>query len=170
MACIFNWSSAVRVHDSQAYRKMDVTKECISRIFELREILLSFQTGFNLVNAAVVFAILESISGLEPSRAWNPHQLQLSPGSWSLWQSQASVYLFWSLLIKTDAKITSDNVFKITNDTCLRWFQYRLLYRVLPTSCFLYIRKLVDSTMYSLCHQVQETLSHVFLNCPKIQD
>ena len=31
---------------------------------ELREILLSFQTGFSLVNAAVVCAILESISGL----------------------------------------------------------------------------------------------------------
>ena len=57
----------MRVHDSQAYRKMDVTRERISRIFELREILLSFQTGFNLVNAAVVYAILESISGLEPS-------------------------------------------------------------------------------------------------------
>ena len=34
-------------------RKMDVTRECISRILELREILLSFQTGFNLVSAAV---------------------------------------------------------------------------------------------------------------------
>ena len=33
----------------------------------LREILLSFQTGFNLVDAAVVCAILESTSGLEPS-------------------------------------------------------------------------------------------------------
>ena len=29
--------------------------------------LLSFQTGFNLVNAVVVCAILESISGFEPS-------------------------------------------------------------------------------------------------------
>ena len=57
----------MRVHDSQAYRKMDVTRKRISRILELREILLSFQTGFNLVNAAVVCAILESISGLEPS-------------------------------------------------------------------------------------------------------
>ena len=27
MACILLWSSAVRVHDSQAYRKMDVTRE-----------------------------------------------------------------------------------------------------------------------------------------------
>ena len=67
MACILLWSSAVRVHDSQAYRKMDVTRERISRILELREILLSIQTGFSLVNAAVICAILESISGLEPS-------------------------------------------------------------------------------------------------------
>ena len=67
MACILLWSSAVKVHDQQAYRKMDVTRERISRILELREILLSIQTGFSLVNAAVVCAILESISGLEPS-------------------------------------------------------------------------------------------------------
>ena len=58
---------AARVHDSQAYRKVDVTREHISRILELREILLSSQTGFNLVNTAVVCAILESISDLEPS-------------------------------------------------------------------------------------------------------
>ena len=67
MACILLWSSAVRAHDSQAYRKMDVTRECISYILELREILLSFQTEFQLVNAAIVCAILESISGVEPS-------------------------------------------------------------------------------------------------------
>ena len=44
----------MRVHDSQAYRKMDVTREHISHILELREVLLSFQIGFSLVNAAVV--------------------------------------------------------------------------------------------------------------------
>ena len=54
MACILLWSSAVRIHDSQAYRKIDVTRERISRILELREILLSIQIGFSLVNAAVV--------------------------------------------------------------------------------------------------------------------
>ena len=67
MACILIWSSSVRVHDSQAYWKMDVTREHIRRILELREILLSFQTGFNLISAAVACAILESISGFEPS-------------------------------------------------------------------------------------------------------
>ena len=53
---------------------MDVTRERISRILELREILLSFQTGFSLVNAAVVRAILESISGLEPSSIITEHR------------------------------------------------------------------------------------------------
>ena len=68
----------MRVHDSQAYRKMDVTRERISRILELREILLSIQIGFSLVNAAVVYAILESISGLEPpSVTTQPRYLKL---------------------------------------------------------------------------------------------
>ena len=40
---------------------MVVTRERISRILELREILLSFQTGFNLVNDAVVCAILDTV-------------------------------------------------------------------------------------------------------------
>ena len=57
----------MKVHDSQAYRKMDVTRERINRILELRKIPLSFQTGFSLVNAVVVCTILESISGLERS-------------------------------------------------------------------------------------------------------
>ena len=44
-----------------------MTKERISRILELREILPPVQTRFNLVSAAVVCAVLEKISGLEPS-------------------------------------------------------------------------------------------------------
>ena len=39
---------------------MDVTNECISRILDLKEILLSFQTAFSLANAAVACAILSS--------------------------------------------------------------------------------------------------------------
>ena len=59
--------SALWVHDSQAYRKMDVIRERLSHTLELRELLLSFQTGFNLVSPAVVCTIMESISSPEPS-------------------------------------------------------------------------------------------------------
>ena len=72
----------MRVHDSQAYRMRDVTREPISRISELREILMSFQTGFNLVNAAAVCAILESTSALEPSAViTEPRYLKLVTAS-----------------------------------------------------------------------------------------
>ena len=50
---------------------MDVTGERISRILELREMLLSFQTDFNRVNAAVACAILESISGFGTLISYN---------------------------------------------------------------------------------------------------
>ena len=69
----------MRVHDSQACKKMDATtRGHISHIFELRDMLLSFQTGFILVNAAVVCAVLESISHFEPSSAiTEPRYLKL---------------------------------------------------------------------------------------------
>ena len=55
-----------------------MTREHISCILELREILLSSQTGFKLVNAAVVCAIMESMSGLEPlSAITEPSYLRL---------------------------------------------------------------------------------------------
>ena len=60
----------MRVHDSLAYRKMNATRMRISQFLELTEVLLVvvfFKNGFNLVNTAVSSAILDSISGLEPS-------------------------------------------------------------------------------------------------------
>ena len=59
----------MRVNDSQKYRKMDVTRERISRILELRNILLSFQAGYNLS------MLLLSVLSWRESQAWNPHQL-----------------------------------------------------------------------------------------------
>ena len=53
MACIILRNSAVRVHDSQAFSMMNVTREHIRRILQLREMLLSFLIGFNLVSAIV---------------------------------------------------------------------------------------------------------------------
>ena len=61
MACILLCSSIMRVHYFQAYRKMDVTNERISRLLKLRGRLLSIQTGLNPVNSVVIYAILESI-------------------------------------------------------------------------------------------------------------
>ena len=90
----------MRVHDSQAYRKMDVTRERIS-ILELKEILLSFQIGFNLVNAAVVCAIVESISGLEPSSViTEPRYLKLvTVSSFCSWYLGGNSQILFQILL-----------------------------------------------------------------------
>ena len=46
---------------------MEMTRERISFTFDPRYMLLSLQTGFSFVRAAVACAILERTSGLEPS-------------------------------------------------------------------------------------------------------
>ena len=66
VACNFFRMSAVNVQVSQAYNSTEITRERISLIFELREICLSLQMVFSLASAAVVYAIRESPSGLEP--------------------------------------------------------------------------------------------------------
>ena len=69
MACILLSVSAVSVQDSQAYMNVDMIREHISLIFELSAIFLSFQMVLSLASAAVAWAILARISGLDPSSA-----------------------------------------------------------------------------------------------------
>ena len=57
-ACVLFSNSAVKVHDSQAYRNIEMTKERISFTFDQRDILLSLQKGFSFVRSAVACAIL----------------------------------------------------------------------------------------------------------------
>ena len=48
-------------------KNMDMVKKRISLILELMATFLSFQMTFSLVTAALVWAILDSTSGLDPS-------------------------------------------------------------------------------------------------------
>ena len=65
--CILFSNSAVKVHDSQAYRNMGMTRERISFTFDPIDMLLFLQMGFSVIRAAVACAILERISCLESS-------------------------------------------------------------------------------------------------------
>ena len=66
-ACVLFSNSAVKVYDSQANRNMEMARERISFTFDPRDMLLSLQMDFSFVRAAEAYAVLERISGLEPS-------------------------------------------------------------------------------------------------------
>ena len=55
------------VHVSHSYKNMDMARERISLILELMVMFLSCQMTFSLVTTAVVWAILDSTSRLDPS-------------------------------------------------------------------------------------------------------
>ncbi len=78
----------------------------------------------------------------------------------------------WSkvLVVKIDTTAVFDNIFRTTHEKCLIWFQYKLLYNLLPTGHFLFQWQLVDSPVCVFCKGAKETLLHMFWDCPKIQD
>ena len=66
-----------------------------------------------------------------------------------------------TLDVVTDTKEFFDKIFKTTNDTCLLWFQYKMLYRLTTTGRFLFQRKLVDTPYSAFCKNAEETILHV---------
>jgi hypothetical protein len=62
------------------------------------------------------------------------------------------------------------HAFESTADMQLRWFQTRLLHRLLPTSRYLFLRKLKDSPLCVFCISEEETLSHLFWQCRLVSD
>ena len=74
MACILLWSSDVRVHESQAYRKMDVTRERISRI-----LVTDRKYSCHSKVVPILSMLLLPVLSWRVSRAWNPHQLYHEP-------------------------------------------------------------------------------------------
>ena len=55
--------------------------------------------------------------------------------------------------------------FKITKYTNLRWFQYRLVHRILATNTFLCKIGIKQDNRCSFCNTHQETLKHIFWEC-----
>jgi len=58
---------------------------------------------------------------------------------------------------------------KTTVDTQLRWFQLRILHRIIATNKFLCACKIIDSDRCTFCKHDQETIVHLFWQCPIIR-
>jgi hypothetical protein len=56
--------------------------------------------------------------------------------------------------------------FKINKDTKIQWFQYRINHRIIGTNYLLHKMKIVDSPTCSFCKNSDETIEHLFWDCP----
>ena len=66
MASTLLCSSVIKVHVLHVYRNIHVACDRISLILDRRVMFISFHIGFSIVSVAVVWAIFEMISGLNP--------------------------------------------------------------------------------------------------------
>ena len=57
---------------------------------------------------------------------------------------------------------------RITKDTRLQWFQFRLLNNILGTNVLLYKMKLKDNDLCSFCNSAREDVLHLFYNCDTV--
>lgn len=76
----------------------------------------------------------------------------------------------------TELKLKSDfdwkqihrKYFSITKDTRLIWFNFRIIHRTLGTNRYLFLSKIRDNDLCSLCQMETETILHVFYFCPNV--
>ena len=57
-----------------------------------------------------------------------------------------------------------------SQSTKLRWFQYRIIHRILGTNSFLKKIKIKDSDLCTFCREVPETIEHMFLGCHLVSE
>ena len=58
--------------------------------------------------------------------------------------------------------------FRCTMDIRLRWFQYRIVNRIIATNKFLEKNKKRQDSKCSFCNEGIETLAHLFFDCPMV--
>ena len=74
-----------------------------------------------------------------------------------------------STLPDSDWKAFSTIANKCTISTDLKWLQYRILHRLLPTNQFLFRIHYVDNPLCTFCKQTEETIYHIFWECNTVK-
>ena len=67
--------------------------------------------------------------------------------------------------LSLDWPVIYSSLMNSTSNTKLKWFQYRILYKVQTTNDYLNKRKVTDSDRCTFCKSEQETISHLLWDC-----
>ena len=67
--------------------------------------------------------------------------------------------------VDLDWPVIYSNLIKSSSDTKLKWFQYRILYRILTTNDYLYKRKVINTDRCTFCQIEKETTRHLLWDC-----
>ena len=85
----------------------------------------------------------------------------LKPAGFVKWNTQFNDNLNWPKIL--------DLCHKTTRQCKLRWFQLRLLHRILPTKRFLYLRSISQDNLCCFCNEQEESICHLFWSCKHVK-
>ena len=83
--------------------------------------------------------------------------------------NHASIVKWNSIFDNLNWQKIFDKCHKTTKDCTLRWFQMKILYRILPTNRFLWLRNIKESNHCTFCEVEEETLCHLLFTCNHVQ-
>jgi hypothetical protein len=77
----------------------------------------------------------------------------------------------WTLHFQTELSKSKmfGKVIKTSKDQKLRWFQYKIIYRILSTNKLLHIQHLSDTCLCTFCGNDTETITHLFWECQHVK-
>ena len=81
---------------------------------------------------------------------------------WSLELNLECTTAMWKLIYKS--------CFQSVNDNTYKWFQYRIIHRIIGTKKYLKKIKRSDCDQCRLCGECEETSLHLFSECYKVQN
>ena len=60
------------------------------------------------------------------------------------------------------------NIYNTSDDISLRWLQFRIIHRIIPTNKLLKLFGIIQSDKCQRCPATEENLIHLFYSCPKV--
>jgi hypothetical protein len=67
-----------------------------------------------------------------------------------------------------DWKLCYRNIYSVTKDAKLIWFNLRVIHRILGTNKYLFLSKIKSNNLCSFCHLEAESIVHILFNCSKV--
>ena len=118
---------------------------------------INFQRPFIPATIQLVLKDLKGCQSIYKSLINNETQI---PTSQRKWQTKLNLHneFKWSTVYLLPHKTTPD--------THIKWFQTRILHRILATNTYLYKIGIIDHELCNFCKVQPETLEHLFWDCP----
>ena len=84
------------------------------------------------------------------------------PTSFKKWNRYFDKDLDWVRIIEV--------CHRTSHECKLKWLQYRIIHRNIPTNRYLYLRNVIEDNMCSFCHREEESIDHFFWSCDFVKE